>query len=284
MSNWRHLLIATLVLAFMSQLVAAQTDFAPGQLSREQLPQARSIDYEFDSVRIATILSWLRRVRVEPPVPLSGTVSGWLWAQAPTSGWWRLGDYRVEGLVTSPLLGVERVSIREARVRFGYAQGLWTVGTAQGQIEADGGDQPARQLGRATLSASLPTQPKANARIEGELSRVQLANLLETLGLKENVPLGQARATFRIDSPLVNLSNPLDWIASGRIAVEQLEFAKIINADVESDWGLQDEVLSLRNTRISLPGPVRQVVSLAGQLKLRDAYAWSLQIPTQSIV
>lgn len=283
MFHWGHVLRAIALVALMCRVAAAQSDFAPGTLPREQLPQARSLDYEFDSVRISTILGWLRRVSVEPPVPLSGVVSGWLWAQAPSAGWWRLGDYRVEGQVASPLLGVDRLAIREANVRFGYAQGLWTVGTAQGQIETNEEGEPARQLGRATLSASLPTNPQASARVEGELSRVQLSNLLKTVGLTDNIPQGQARATFRIESSLASFSNPLTWAASGRITADQLHLATISNANVESDWQLRDAVLRLTGTRFTLPGPEPQVLELAGQLKLRDAYDWQVQLPNQAL-
>ncbi len=261
----------------------AQDDFAPGQLAREQLPKSRALDYEFDEVRIATILGWLRRVSVEPPVALSGTVSGWLWAQAPSSGWWRIGDYRVEGEVHSPLLGVDRLSIRQARVRFGYRQGLWTIGTAGGSIETLEDNQPTRNLGQARLSAVLPTNTRSNATVEGELTSVSLVNLLQTLGISDNLPQGQARATFRIQSPLVNLSNPLTWQAGGRIAVSQLQFGTLSDVSVESDWNLRDETLALAGTRVGLPGRDAQALALNGSLQLRERFNWQVQLPTQPV-
>ena len=281
-SAW-HLARSILAVLLIFQTVQAQTDIPPGQVPKQQLPKLRALDYEFDDVRIATILSWLRRVSVEPPVPLTGTVSGWLWAQAPASGWWRVGDYRVEGEVTSPLLGVDRFAIRAARVRFGYQQGLWTIGAAQGQIETDGSAQPSQQLGQAQLSATLPTNTRSNAHVEGELSSVQLANLLETFGLEKNVPQGLARATFRIDTPLANLSTPLAWTATGHISANDLQWANLSGLTIDSDVGLRDEVLSLTRTQVRLPGPTAQALTLSGQLKLRDAYEWQVQLPNQSV-
>ena len=281
-SAW-HLARSFLALLLSIQTVQAQTDFAPGQLQRQQLPKSRALNYEFDEVRIATILGWLRRVSVEPPVPLTGTVSGWLWAQAPASGWWRVGDYRVEGEVTSPLLGVDRFAIRGARVRFGYQQGLWTIGTAQGQIETDGSAQPPQQLGQAQISATLPTNTRTTAHVEGVLASVQLANLLETFGLKENMPQGLARASFRIDTTLADLSTPLAWNATGHITANDLQWANLSGLTVDSDVSLREEVLSLTRTQVRLPGPVSQAIIFAGQLTLRDAFKWQVQLPTQTV-
>ncbi len=261
----------------------AQTDFPAGRLSREQLPKSRALDYEFDAVRISTILGWLRRVNVEPPVTLSGTVSGWLWAQAPASGWWRLGDYRVEGELTSPLLGVDRFAIREARVRFGYQQSLWTIGTAAGQIEAQSESGESRALGQANLSATLPANLRSVAHVEGQLVSVSLVELLKTFGLNESLPQGQAQATFVIDTPLANLSSPLAWTASGRIAASDLRLGNVSNVAVDTAWSLRNEVLGLTNTQISLPGPIEQRLLFAGQLKLRDTFAWQVELPNQRI-
>ena len=264
----------------LTQSIGAQT---PGALPREQLPKTRALDYEFQQVRIATILNWLRRVGVEPPVALSGTVSGWLWAQAPSSGWWKLGDYRVEGEVTSDLLGVDQYAIRQARVRFGYQQGLWSVGNAEGLIASRLENEAERELGSAKLSATLPNNTRANAHIEGQLGGVSLVNLLETFGLKENIPQGLARATFRIDTPLVDLSSPLMWKASGRIEANDVKFASLEGLTAASDWILSDSELELQQTRVTLASVQSQSLQLAGRVTLRDAFAWQVQLPAQPL-
>ncbi len=283
-SNWAAgpLWCLFLVLQFSASL-PAQTRPETGTLPREQLPKSRAIDYDFDDVRIATILSWLRRVSVEPPVPLSGTVSGWLWAQAPERGWWRLGDYRVEGEITSPLLGVDRFAIREARVRFGYQQSLWTIGSAQGQIEATADDQTTTRLGQANLAATLPTDTQSNAQVNGQLSRVDLANLLRTFGLHENLPAGNAQATLRIDTKLANLSSPLTWNAGGQITISQLQYGQWQDLRAESDWTLNDAALGLNNTRLTLPGPGSPSLVASGSIQLHDNFAWQVQLPTQAV-
>lgn len=283
MNRWIHTISSFGLLLLLTSSTFAQTDFAAGQLPREQLPKSRALNYEFDQVRISTILAWLKRVSVQPPVPLSGTVSGWLWAQAPSSGWWKIGDYRVEGEITSPLLGVDRFSIRQARVRFGYQKSLWTIGTAEGQIETLADNQVPRELGAARLSASLSTASEQAAHIEGQLRQVQLANLLAALGVTVQDLKGQALGDFRIDTSLANLSSPLSWIANGHIKVTPLEFGQTKNLAAETDWTLGDAVLKLKDTRLNLFGPDPQSLLLSGQLNLRDSLAWQVQLPAQPI-
>lgn len=282
MSYCLRMLRAVVVVALLAQFASAQTDFAAGKLPRDRLPKTRAISYEFDQVRISSILGWLRRVGVQPPVPLSGTVSGWLWAQAPGTGWWRLGEYRVEGEVTSPLLGVDRFAIRQAHVRFGYRQNLWTIGVAEGLIES-AESNGSRELGQAQISATLPTNTNSQAHADGKLVGVQVANLLETLGVHQTDLQGQSQATFRIDTTLANLSNPLTWTANGRVVASPIQFGKFKNMAVDTNWALRDETLSLIETKLTLLGPDQQTLQLSAQLKLFDHFAWQVQLPKQPL-
>lgn len=268
-------------------------NFSPGVLERSALPTARALDYDFDDVQIATILGWLRRIGVEPPVALGGRVSGWVWAQAPARGWWRLSDYRVEGELTSPLLDIDRFSIRTAQVRFGYRQGLWTVGRALGQIESRlqaaesrtaASEQPSgadrRVLGQANLSGQLPMSATAAAHFQGTLQRVGLPELLASLGLKDNLPSGIAQGTFAVDTAVAQLSQPLKWRAQGHIRADQVRLGELPPTDFETDWQLADAQLALTGGRAML---LNQTLQLAARLQLTDQFAWNVQLPQQSL-
>ncbi len=208
------------------QTTSAADAWPAGTLERDRLPKARALDYDFDSVRIASILGWLRRVNVQPPVALEGIVSGWVWAQAPASGWWRLSNYRVEGELQSPLLDVDRFSIRQAAVRFGYRDGLWTIGRATGQIESRTEQGDARRiLGNAKLNAQLPMAANGTVSASGQLSQVPLIDLLATFGIRENAPTGMAAGTFELQTTLANLSQPLAWNARGTLRGNQIVVA-----------------------------------------------------------
>ncbi len=112
---------------------------------------------------------------------------------------------------------------------------------------------------------------------------MQLANLLALFGLKDNLPQGQARATFRIETLLASLSSPLTWTANGRITADNLQWAGLSGLAVSSDVTLRDEVLGVTNAEIQLPGPTGQSLALSGELKLRDAFEWQVQLPEQSV-
>ncbi|MGN6543982.1 MAG: hypothetical protein ACTHK7_02960 [Aureliella sp.] len=254
----------------------------PGTLKRSELPTSRAFDYEFEDVQISTILGWLRRVGVEPPVRLGGRVTGWVWAQAPARGWWRLGDYRVEGELTSPLLDIDRYSIRDAEVRFGYYQSNWTIGRAVGQIESvDPESDQRRVLGQAKLDGRLPMSRTAPVRIAGTLRDVSLANLLVTLGLKGAVPAGKAEGDFVVDTTINQLSQPLRWNAHGSIDASDVQFGTLPSLALQTDWQLASARLSLTNSRTTLAG---QTIQLAANIGLTTPFAWNVQLPAQSVV
>lgn len=279
--------ICLLVVGFLSVCSVASAQAPPeddwplGTLPRSELPTSRAFDYDVQNVQISTILGWLRRFNVEPPVPLSGQVSGWLWAQAPARGWWRLGDYRVEGEIVSPLVGIDLFAIRETRIRFGYRQGLWSVGRAAGQIESlTEGPESRRVLGQANVSAQLPMSTSETVKANGSMQGVSLIELLATFGLKTNVPSGMAQGDFQLETLLADLSQPLRWRANGSLSATDVTLGELPLADVTTKWQLAEARLSLSDTRATVVG---QTVTFSGSVDLTNSFAWTVQLPDQTL-
>lgn len=268
---------------------------APGTVARDQLPKSRALSTEFENVRIASILKWLKRLRIEPPFQVDGTVSGWLWAQAPRSGWFEISKYRVEGELRSPRLTIDHFFLTEAVTRFAYQNGNWTVTKAQGRLAGQANQDPTApplDFGLASMTAQIPTAPVSSIEVHGRLENSSIENILSFIPEARRVMAetatvtGQANLDFNLRSQLTSLASPEDWNAHGTLQSNDLHVsppaihdAHISPIDVAVDWHLGDRKFS-GNGIVSTDG---RRVQLAGQIQLAPQVQWQISLPKQTL-
>ncbi|MFO1063033.1 MAG: AsmA-like C-terminal region-containing protein [Pirellulales bacterium] len=268
---------------------------APGTLARDQLPKSRALSTEFESVRIAAILKWLKRLRIEPPFQVDGTVSGWLWAQAPRSGWFEISKYRVEGELRSPRLTIDHFFLTEAVTRFAFQNGNWTVTKAQGRLSGQRKEDPSApplDFGLASMTAQIPTAAASSIEVHGRLDNSSVENIMSFIPEARNVMeetatvTGHATLDFNFRTQLTSLASPEDWNAHGTLQSKDLQFSSLAlrNApfspiDVAVDWHLGDRKFS-GNGIVSIDG---RRVQLAGQMQFAPQAQWQISLPRQTL-
>lgn len=204
------------------------TDAWPAAVvAKNTLPTERSYNYDFNEVDVSKLESWLKWFGYELPAKFSGNVSGWLWAQRSANGWFDLAGYRLEGEIESPQLLIESWTLEQARLRFGYVEGVWYVGRLSGSVAKKGSDQ---SIGQASLVARLPLAAPRTVRISGSISQVQLQPLLDAYGLNIAITNQSGKLTLRGDVPLGAVDDIGSWSLNGELDIAGIELADV--ADV----------------------------------------------------
>ena len=197
-----------------------------GTVDRQALPVERAYQYEFDDVQVSQIEGWLKWLRYELPVDVSGQVSGWLWAQRSSKGWLNFSDYRVEGEIESPQLLVDSWMVEQASLRFGYIDGVWYVGRLAGRVSqsALANQEPQRVIGQAQLRASLPMASPRLLRIAGNVDQILLQPLLDAFELRSDVDIeidnAPGQLVFEGQVPLAAAADIGQWKLAGQIDVD----------------------------------------------------------------
>lgn len=212
-----------------------------GVVARDTLPTERAYNYNFDEVDISKLEGWLKWLGYELPAKFSGKVSGWIWAQRSASGWFDMAGYRLEGAVESPQLLIESWTLEQARLRFGYAEGVWYVGRLSGSVAEKGSD---KAIGQANLVAQLPLAAPQTVKINGSISQVQLQPLLNAFDLDIAITNLSGQLTLRGDVPLRAIDDITSWTLNGELDVAGIELTDVadvpllnITSPVELDAG-----------------------------------------------
>lgn len=245
-----------------------------GIAPRLELPTARSVDYDFSNVDVTRIESWLSWFGIELPVSASGKLSGWLWAQRGTSGWFTFKDYRVEGYVSSPRLQLEQYSVEAAELRFGYAGGDWYIGRLNGIVKPK--DEGA-VIGEASLQAKIPTSAAQLLETSGTIQSVDIGPLLRSLGVDlelKNDAGGALKYSGRV--PLAQASDLRAWTANAALRLDSLQLPDLPPASLIATAELARGAWSVVDgTVIWLDQPIRVIGG--GQLSGDYPYDFSLQ-------
>lgn len=192
-----------------------------GVAARSALPTQRAYNYEFRDVQVSELEGWLKWLGYEFPAKISGQVTGWLWAQRSSSGWFDLAGYRLEGEVESPQLLIESWRVEQARVRFGYAEGSWYVGKLSGEIAEQTSDA---SIGRVELQGKLPLAGPRALQISGSLNQVLLQPLLTAFGLRVAIDNQPGNLVLRSQVPLSTIGDISTWTVRSELDIAGVVF------------------------------------------------------------
>ncbi len=279
-SRWRlsRLQSNLLVVVCLCCLVAggepanAQLDnrgFDAGVLSREQLPEERTLKYDFRSVQVQTIERWLSWLNLDLPFAASGEVSGWIWAQRSSEGLFNFRDYWLEAEIRSPELGLEDWTVQNANLRLGYRRGTWFLGGLTGRVvppeaestkvegvnrDASNAAKNVNQLaGQFAVAGKLPTGGDRRLQLNGTIDEVNLQRLLE--GLAVHVPMTNRGGSleFNASVPTDRMEDLKYWSGNARLAITGLKVPQVrdpllVSADAtvrDGRWSIHDSQFSL---------------------------------------
>ena len=232
--------------------LASQEDAATwpaGQVERSQLSTERATDFEFSDVDVANITGWLKWLRVELPVTIRGELAGWLWAQRSSQGWLRLGDYRIEGEITSKQLTVEDWLVDDATVRFGYADGTWYVGNLTGTVRQEGREQP---IGKVAAAAKLATAGGQQISLKGKIGPVDLSQLLQAFDLEVDLGQGQGDLVFEGDVPLTSFTDLSRWNAQTVLEVAGVQLGGSPPVELSAQASLKEGLWLVPDGRLGV--------------------------------
>lgn len=234
-----------------------------GRVERAQLPGERSLEFEFQGVESSEIQGWLRWIGFEMPVELSGSLSGWLWAQRSSQGWFRFSDYRVEGEITAPSLGIADWQIHQGRLRFGYRDQVWYVGSLSGDVQT----RKTPTMASVDLHARLPLAEEARdaangsqrITLGGSASQLEVRHLLQAFGADLAVQNERGEVQLRGQLPLNGLSNPSSWRMQAAMILDGLRFAGLpeIAVDIQTQlaqgaWQVQPGTVTQGENRLQV--------------------------------
>lgn len=209
---------------------------------RQELPTARTLDYDFSEVEVSDIVGWLEWFGVELPVTASGTLSGWLWGQRGTGGWFTFSDYRIEGEVSSPKLTLDRWEIDQAALRFGYAGGVWYIGQLRGSVRSGSSDVC---IGQADLAAKIPTDPTGRIETLGSIEQVDLSALLGAFDVDLDLDTGTGTLRLTGNAPRSSADDLANWAASAILQLTEVSIRELPQAELRTEARLNSGEWSL---------------------------------------
>ncbi len=229
-----------LLLAIGPSFVCGQesTNWPAGITAREKLSPDRAYTYEFSEISVKTLQKWLGRVRIQIPVELDGTLSGWFWAQRSDKSWFDFSNYRIEGEIRSPDLKIDQWRVADSLVRFGYANGDWYVGRLAGELRSPrGGDR----VGAINAKAKILTSSSSDLQLSAAIENVDLKSLFKSFGIELEISNSEGAVSFDGVFPVLAANNLANW--KGAISLNL--------KDVALPW-------------VEAPGQALGVVKLAG--------------------
>ncbi len=251
----------------------APQNFPAGKTDRADLPTPRTIDYDFQGVEIGDVEAWLNWFGIKSPVSVSGQVSGWLWAQRSTQGWFSFRDYRIEGELNSPSLTLDRWQVGQAALRFGYVGGVWYAGRLSGQVTPPGSE---RIAGAVTSYAKLTTSAPAKLELAGTIDRIDVATLLSSFEVPLEIDNKQGTLTFDATTPLASVNDIAAWNGTAKMQLQAVTLPQLnspvqVDASVALDsgqWTILSSHVTLPQDRLQISGSGNLAGVQPYQLKL----------------
>jgi len=255
-----------------SQDMLDSSSWPAGSIQRSALPKERAYSYQFDDVKTANIERLLNLARVELPVKVAGKLAGWLWVQRAQTGWLRFSDYRLEGEISSPLLGIDRWQIAQAKLRFGYMNRAWYVSKLAGDVITPGNPQ---SVGRAELAGSLNSSGSQQLKISGTFTEAKLQPFLDFFGLKIKVENQPGSVSLSGSVPWQLTNRPDAWIAIGKLSLPEFKIQSAPSGTLNTTAKLDKGGWSISDGSITIGG---QSLSISAQGMVVDVLPYSLAI------
>lgn len=243
-----------------------------GVLAKNNLPKNRAFDYDFSGIETETIEKWLKYVGVKIPVKVSGTLSGWVWAQRSERGWLNLSGYRIEGQIVSPRLRIEQWEFKEATLRFGYVNNAWYVGRLAGDIFAANGTE---RIGNTSVSATLPTNGDRLLQISGAITQTQLKPLLDAFNVDIDIANESGNVSLAANVPIALSRDPSAWKAIAAVNVDNVRSQDIPRSSLSARVDLSDAKWVVAGGKLTI---IDQPLSLDGEGSLDPQLPYSASI------
>ncbi len=236
----------------------ANPNFPVGIVPRAKLGSEKSFDYEFNDISVPTLQKWLNRIGVKLPVKLDGALTGWVWIERDKS-WFDIAGYRVEGAIAAPMLSINDWNVSDARLRFGYLNGTWYVGSLRGAVASP---IDKTQIGQFNTSARITTDQYANANVNVGIDQVQLRPLLAALGLEFDFDNKNGSLKLNVTVPLDTADQVKTWTATGSTEVTEFRSTLVQSAGnttadlslAEGKWEVKNGVLDIALQKIKFSG------------------------------
>lgn len=218
----------------VEQWVLRAEEWPAGVVERSRLSAEDSYSYDFENVDLSQVRKWLKWFNI--PIPeADGKVSGWVWVK-PQGGWLEWGNYLVEAQLDSPLLKIDAWNFRSAKLRVGFRENTWYLGTLQGSLL----DPTSDQIAELKIVGQLPLGDAPELILNGSLDQVQVNALLAAFELDIPVANADGRLEVRAKSKLTSLMDLSGWQAIGSLALEQLIIESTTAGDILADFTLAD--------------------------------------------
>jgi hypothetical protein len=260
-------------------LLAALQSAAVAQPAVEQSRRVRYFtqDWSFDDVDVATLARRLARVGLELPVAISGRVSGTLSVGVP---WGALGEakaWRFGGTLTSNSLTVEGWTVRNARARLVYRDGVLRLEELRLQSPPPGDELPPNDE-LVTGSAAMELIPRGQFTATLSAHNLTIAQFLQRLAGLPEVG-GRLSGSLEGVANVDQLTQVDAWRISGPVTIAGLTFRDSPPADITAQLTLRDAVLNARQARLEL-GPA--TITSDGRLSLVGNHEWSVAAVLES--
>jgi hypothetical protein len=228
-------------------------------------------EWSFDDVDVATLARRLARVGLELPVSLSGRVSGTLSVGVP---WGALSDaraWRLGGTLTSNQLSVDDWTVRNARARLAYRDGVLRLEELRLQAPPQGAElAPNDEL--LTGAAAMELVPRGQFTASTTVRGLSISQFLRRLAGLAQVG-GQLSGSLNGEVDVDQLAELQAWRISGPVSLEGLTFRESPSGDVTAQLALRDGVLTAERAKLTL-GPA--TITTDGRLSLVGEQKWNV--------
>ncbi|HUP80992.1 MAG TPA: hypothetical protein VM260_20760, partial [Pirellula sp.] len=255
-----------------SQDMLPSSTWPAASVERSALPKERDFTYEFKDVKIASLERLLSMARVNLPVRIAGTLSGWLWIQRAASGWLRFNDYRLEGEITSPLLTIDRWQIEQAKLRFGYVNRAWYVSTLSGDVKTLDDQQ---SVGKAKLAAVLNRSQMQSLEISGNFTQAKLQPFFDQFGIKIKVDNQPGTMALSGSVPWRSVDQPDMWMATAMLNLPDFKVQGAPSGTLNTTATLDKGTWIIGHGNATIGG---QSLSIKGEGKVVNPFPYAIAV------
>jgi hypothetical protein len=253
-------------------------DWPAGVVRRDELSQDRSFSYDFTNISVRTLQTWLARIRVELPVELDGDLAGWVWVQRSPDKWFDFSNYRLEGEIRSPELKIDKWSVGDAEVRFGFAEGNWYIGKLSGEIQAP--DDQSR-IGLASANAKILTAATKTFELGIQIDQIDLKSLLKSFQIDLAIKNTGGSVKLSAEAPIANASDLTKWNATTALRIDEVELPWVESPSrAFATVNLVDGAWKLDKGQLTVAG---QDLTLAGEGRLEAEFPFELSLSGRNI-
>ncbi|MBN9320931.1 MAG: DUF748 domain-containing protein, partial [Delftia acidovorans] len=180
-------------------------------------------------------------------------------------------SYKLSGMLTSPELRFEGLTVRDAAAELNYQNGVLTLSELRGKVPQPGVDE----LGEFRGTARAAIDPPGATTASLTLTKLPLGPVLAAVPDLGVSGAGTVSGTAEFSAPFAKLEDPATWVASAKLTSDTLTVAGRKATAVSFTAAVANGAVKFSDTAATIEGVP---VTATGTLQLKDRFDYDATV------